>query len=254
MENLVSLILDGTGLSLVNFTVLCSVSLIGSFLTAALGLGGGTLVLTVMALILPPTILIPLHAVVQIGSNGSRVALMIRDVAKPLILPFLIGTLVGAAIGAQVVVSLSTSILQGILAVFILYATWVPKFQARKPAINSFFSVGVIATFATMFVGATGPLVLPFVAAYCDKRHNIVATHAILMTIQHGVKIIAFGLLGFAFGPYIPLLIGLIGFAFVGTFVGKLLLNRLPEHVFKIGLKTILTVFAARLMYNAIAI
>lgn len=252
MESLTALILDGTGLSLTSFAILCGVSWIASFMTAAIGLGGGTLVLAVMALILPPTVLIPVHAVVQIGSNGGRVALMLRDITKPVVLPFLIGTLIGAGIGAQVVVSLPTAILQGVLATFILYATWAPKFQANKPGLKSFFGVGLIATFATMFVGATGPLVAPFVAAYCEKRQNVVATHAILMTIQHGFKMIAFGILGFAFGPYIPLLIGLIGFGFIGTVMGKTLLNRLPEHVFKIGLKAILTLLALRLMYSAL--
>ena len=252
MDSLLALVLEGTGLTLVSFAILCGVSLIASFFTAALGLGGGTLVLAVMALILPPTVLIPVHAVVQIGSNGGRVALMLRDITKPVVLPFLVGTLIGAGIGAQVVVALPTAILQGVLAAFILYATWAPKFQASKPSLKTFFGVGAIATFATMFVGATGPLVAPFVAAYCEKRQNVVATHAILMTIQHGFKMIAFGFLGFSFGPYIPLLIGLIGFGFIGTVMGKSLLNRLPEHVFKIGLKAILTLLAARLMYSAL--
>lgn len=252
MDSLISLILDGTGLTVASFAILCGVSWLASFFTASLGLGGGTLVLAVMALILPPTVLIPVHAVVQIGSNGGRVALMVRDVVKPVVLPFLVGTLIGAAIGAQVVVALPTAILQGVLASFILYATWAPKFQANKASLKSFLGVGVIATFATMFVGATGPLVAPFVASYCEKRQNIVATHALLMTIQHGVKMVAFGLLGFSFGPYIPLLIGLISFGFVGTLMGKTLLNKLPEHVFKVGLKAILTLLAVRLMYSAL--
>ncbi len=252
MDTFLSLILDGTGLTLSNFAILCGVSSLASFITASVGLGGGVLVLAVMGLILPPTVLIPVHAVVQIGSNAGRVALMLKDIVWPVILPFLLGTLIGAGVGAQVVVSLPTAVLQGVLALFILYATWAPKFQANQPRLRTFFGVGLLATFATMFVGATGPLVAPFVSAYCDRRQNIVATHAILMTIQHSFKMIAFGLLGFSFGPYIPLLIGLIAFGFLGTLLGKMLLNKLPEHVFRIGLKTILNLLAARLMYAAV--
>lgn len=251
MDQLIELILGDTGMALWDFGVLCAVSLLGSFLTAGLGLGGGALVLATMALILPPTVLIPIHAVVQLGSNAGRAALMFRDVVKPILLPFLIGTLIGAAIGAQVVVSLPTAILQTVLGLFILYATWAPKFHTNKPTKKTFFGVGLFATFATMFVGATGPLVAPFVAAYCEKRQNTVATHGALMIIQHGFKIIAFGLLGFSFGPYIPLLIGLIAFGFVGTCLGRLVLNKLPERFFKIGLKIILTAFSLRLLYSA---
>ena len=154
-------------------------------------------------------------------------------------------------IGAKVVISLPTAILQAVLSVFILYATWAPKFNANKPSGKTFFGVGVLATFATMFVGATGPLVAPFVTAYCVQRQNVVATHALLMVIQHSFKMIAFGTMGFVFGPYIPLLVGLVSFGFIGTLIGKRILNRLPEHLFEVGLKIILTLLALRLMYSA---
>ena len=45
---------------------------------------------------------------------------------------------------------------------------------------------------------------------------QVVATHAILMTIQHDHKILTFGLLSFAFGPYITLLAGLFAFGLAG--------------------------------------
>ena len=252
MDSLIGLILGDTGLNLVDFVILCAVSMSASFITASLGLGGGVLILATMALIMPPTVLIPVHAVVQLGSNAGRAMLMLRDVVKPILLPFLIGTLLGASIGAQVVVALPTAILQGVLALFILYATWAPKFQARKPSKKTFFGVGLLATFVTMFVGATGPLVAPFAAAYCEKRQNVVASHAALMTIQHGLKIVAFGTLGFGFAPYLPLLAGLIGFGFIGTLIGRMVLNRLPERIFRIGLKTLLTLLAIRLLYSAV--
>ena len=251
MDTLIQVILDGTGLSFSDLAILSSVSFIASLFTASMGLGGGTLVLATMALILPPTVLIPIHAVVQVGSNGGRAALMLKDVTKPIILPFLIGTMIGATVGVQVVISLPTAVLQAVLALFIFYATWAPQFSARNSSKKIFFGVGLLATFATMFVGATGPMVAPFVSAHCKQRQNIVATHALLMVIQHGFKMIAFGTLGFAFGPYIPMLIFLISFGFIGTLIGKRILKRLPEHIFRIGLKIILSLLTLRLMYNA---
>ena len=251
MDPLIQIILNGTGLLFSDLAILSLVSFIASLFTASMGLGGGTLVLATMALILPPTVLIPIHAVVQLGSNVGRAALMLKDVTKPIILPFLIGTTIGAAVGAQIVISLPTEVLQAVLAVFIFYATWTPKFSARNPSNKTFFGVGLLASFATMFVGATGPLVVPFVSAHCKQRQKIVATHALLMVIQHGFKIIAFGTLGFAFGPYIPMLICMVSFGFIGTLIGKRLLKRLPEHIFSLSLKIILTLLTLRLLYSA---
>ncbi len=251
MAELADFAVAGTGLGPWDFILLCGISFLGSFITAALGLGGGMLMITTMALFLPPAALIPLHGVVQLGSNLGRTALLVRHVLYPIVPAFLAGTVLGAALGGQLVVSLPTPLLQAILAGFVLYATWAPKFQASAPGKRAFFGVGAVGTFATMFVGATGPLIAPFAAAACEERRQVVATHAMLMTIQHGFKILAFGLLGFAFGPYVPLLAGLLAFGFAGTWAGRLVLDRLPERVFRIGLKAILTLLALRLLYGA---
>ena len=250
MDRLVELLLGGTGLDLWSFVLLCGVSFLGSFTTAALGLGGGMLVLATMTLIFSPAVLIPVHGVVQLGSNVGRAALMYRNVLREILPVFLIGTIVGAAVGANLVVALPIPLLQLILAIFILYSTWAPNFQASKPSKATFFGVGAVGAFVTMFVGATGPLIMPFASAACNERQGVVATHATLMSIQHSLKLIAFGLLGFAFGPFIPLLVGLIAFGFIGTYIGKHALNRLPEHVFRIALKTIVTLIAFRLLFD----
>ena len=58
MESFTNLLLDGTGLELLSFILLCAVSFVGSFITAAVGLGGGILVLATMALFINPAVLI----------------------------------------------------------------------------------------------------------------------------------------------------------------------------------------------------
>jgi len=251
LDAVIGLLLDGTGLALWSFGLLCGVSFLGSFIAAAMGLGGGGLVLATMALFLPPAVLIPVHGTVQLGSNFGRAALLRSHILTGIVPVFLIGTLLGAAIGVQFVIALPIAWLQGVLAVFILYSTWAPKFRASRPGRKTFFGLGVVGAFLTMFVGATGSLVAPFAAAASDQRQQVVATHATLMTIQHGLKIVAFGVVGFAFGPYLPLLAGLLACGFAGTYTGRHLLHRLPERAFRIGLKTILTLIALRLLYGA---
>ncbi|MEE2654631.1 MAG: sulfite exporter TauE/SafE family protein [Pseudomonadota bacterium] len=251
MELFISLLTDGTTLNFAGFSALCGISFVGSFIAAGLGLGGGLLVLATMTLFLPPTVLIPVHAVVQIGSNGFRAFLMRRQILYSVIPAFLVGTLLGSWLGGLTIFALEVWLLQSILGVFVLYATWAPKFRSSNPGPMKFFGCGVFGGFATMFVGGTGPLVAPFVNAACQERQQVVATHASLMTFQHLFKVILFGVLGFAFGPYIPLMVGLIGFGVCGTIIGRRVLDRLPEKTFRIALQTILTLLAARLLYAA---
>ncbi len=251
MENFLNFLIHGTDLSVLAFFGLCGVSFCGSFIAASLGLGGGLLVIATMTLVLPPAILIPIHGIVQIGSNGFRAFLLRKEILYRLGPPFILGTLLGSLIGGHTVVSMETWVLQLILGLFVLYATWSPGFKSSKPGPVKFFGAGTFAGFATMFIGGSGPLVAPFVNAAAPTRQNFVATHATLMTFQHLFKVIIFGVLGFAFGPYLPLLVGLLSFGALGTYTGRAVLNRLPEKVFRVGLQVLLTLLGLKLLYEA---
>ena len=251
MIGFIEFIADTVGLSHWHLLVLCFVSFLGSFITAAVGLGGGTLTLATMSLLMPPGVLIPIHGLVQLGSNFGRALLMREYIIRGIIPVFVLGTIIGAFVGGQLVMVLPVAVLQIILSLFILYTVWIPSFTARKTNSIAFLGVGALGAFTTMFVGASGPLIAPFVISASNGRKQIVGTHASLMTIQHTFKLIVFGLMGFGFGPYIPLIICLIFFGFIGTYCGKITLSRLPEGVFKISLKVILTIMAFKLSYDA---
>ena len=46
------------------------------------------------------------------------------------------------------------------------------------------------------------------------------ATHAAAMVAQHGLKIVAFGLAGFAFGQWLPMVVAMIVTGYLGTRYG----------------------------------
>ncbi|MBT6283648.1 MAG: sulfite exporter TauE/SafE family protein, partial [Rhodospirillaceae bacterium] len=154
-------------------------------------------------------------------------------------------------VGGQIVFALPKYLLQGIIGIFVLYAVWGPKMKAMEPSRIRFAVVGAVASFATMFAGATGPLIAPFIKASTTDRMMTVATHAAFMSWQHGVKILAFGFLGFAFGPYVPLMGLMILFGVIGTWSGKFILNWMAESVFRRGFNLVLTVLALRLLFEA---
>jgi uncharacterized membrane protein YfcA len=233
--------------------LLVGMSFVTSALTGALGLGGGILMLAVMATFLAPAIVIPVHGVVQIGSNLGRAALMHASVARPLLIPFVLGSLIGAPLGALIVTELPRSLLLFLLGLFVLWSCWAPKLRPARLPPRLFALVGAATSFVTMFLGATGP----FVAAFLDperlSRHQVVATHAACMTVQHSFKVAAFTALGFAFLPWLPLLALMIGLGFLGTMAGKRLLDRLPEETFARSFKIVLTLLALKLLYDAVA-
>lgn len=229
------------GLALVSFAT--------SFIGVVTGAGGGLVLLSIMALIFPPAVLVPMHTVVQLGVGSSRAVLMWRYVLRGTLLPFLIGSAVGAAAGAQIFIALPTAILQGAMGLFILVLAWLPKLARSGAEGRRFVLLGFVATFLGMFVSATGTLVAPFVASASPDRRNHVATVAVLMATGHITKLVAFGLLGVTLAPYAPLMLAMIVTAALGSWVGSRVLDRMPERLFRIILQALLTVLGLRLVW-----
>lgn len=217
-----------------------------SFITAAFGIGGGGVLLAVLASLVPPAALIPVHGLVQLGSNVGRAAIMFRHRDQGVLLAFTAGSVIGVALGGSVVVQLPPPLLKAGVGLFILWSVLArpPAFMRRSAAIAGGFS-----SFLTMFFGGTGPFVAAYVKTMGFPRMTYVATHALLMTVQHLLKTITFGFLGFAFGQWLPLIAAMIGSGFLGTLAGRQVLIRTNEARFKTILNTILVVLALRLIW-----
>ena len=228
---------------------------LASFCTAMFGIvtgaGGGPVLLALMAMVLPPAVLIPVHTVVQLGVGSSRTFLLRGYILWPTMLPFIAGSVVGAAAGAPIFVSLPGAALQAIVGGFILVIAWIPEFGRIGPEKSRFALLGFAATFLGMFVSSTGSLLAPFVASVSPDRRNYAATTAALMAMAHIVKLVTFGLMGFAIGAYLPLMGAMIGTAAIGNWIGRRVLVRMPERIFRIVLKTLLTGLALRLLWVA---
>jgi len=72
------------------------------------------------------------------------------------------------------------------------------------------------------------------------------------MMVTHLLKIVIFGMIGFAFAPYLLLIAGMIVAVTLGSFVGTRLRTRLSEALFRKIFKVLVTVLALRLISNAL--
>jgi len=216
-----------------------------SFLTAAFGIGGGAVLLGILASLMPPAALIPVHGVVQLGSNTGRAVIMRRHLSTGVFAAFGAGSLIGVSLGGLIAVDLPPAGVQIGVGAFILWSV-----LAKPPAFlaQSGWLAGTVSSFLTMFFGATGPFVAAYIKTLGLDRMTFVATHAACMTAQHLLKVLAFGLLGFAFGPWIVLICGMVACGFAGTVVGKRVLMRINDKLFGRVLNAILIVLAVRLI------
>jgi uncharacterized membrane protein YfcA len=233
--------------------VLVAASVLTSFLTASLGAGGGVMLLAIMAQLVPVAAIIPLHGVVQLGSNGGRAAMAWPHVDRRTLAAFLPGALVGALLGSLVLVRLPDRLLYLCIAAFILYLCWGPKLPRMVLGPVGLALAGAATTFLTLFAGATGPLVAAFVKQIHPDRLRTVATFAAVMAMQNVLKVSVFSHAGFELLPWLPLLLSMVASGALGTWLGLKVLKRMHDHQFGRLFNLVLSLLAARLVWQALA-
>jgi len=236
---------------------------ITSSISAVLGMGGGIILLGIMAIIIPNGyMVIALHGIIQLISNTTRTFVFRKHLKMKLIKEFLIGAIIGAGLSATIIfllikffeVSSASEIkvdfLKPIIGIFIIWYLFLKGPKKEKES-KSFIKVGGISGLASIFVGATGPLIAPFFLNSNLSKENIIANKAACQMITHLTKIPLF-IFFFSvnyIGEY-KLLFPLILAVFIGTNFGKKILNMIPEKLFIRLFKTTLFIIALKLIFS----
>ncbi|MFQ3234919.1 MAG: putative membrane protein YfcA [Paraglaciecola sp.] len=222
-----------------------------SFLTAALGAGGGLLLLVVMASFMPMTAVIPVHGLVQLGSNANRMLLTYRYIDRHMLLYFSAGGLVGAVAASLLVADMPLELMKIAVGLFVFYLLWGATPTIRQTSNLWRILSGLLTTFMSMFVGASGPLVGSCLHVNGYDKMRFTATFSSCMTFQHSLKAFVYGAIGFSFWQWLPLVIAMVISGTVGTWLGIKLLHRIPAEKFKLIFRLILTVLAGQLIWQA---
>ena len=233
--------------------ILIAAAFFSSIVSGMIGMAGGMLLLVIMSTFFTPATLIPLHGAVQLASNGSRSFYLRQHLNWSIIGIFAIGTFLGAAAGSQMIVDIPEPQYRMALGVFILLLTWMPKFNVEKKIKGKFFWLGSATGFISLFAGATGPFLAPFFLRENLNKEQLVGTKAACQILTHTAKMIVFAAIGFSFGPYWQLLLGMIIAVFAGNYIGKMLLGKLKQDQFVWIFKFVISALAIRLLWLGVS-
>ena len=229
-----------------------------SAFSAVVGMGGGVVLLVTMLLFLDPLDAIPLHGAIQLISNSTRATVQRRHLAWNLVFRYSILLLPFGALSIMLVNDLPREHLTGCIGIFVILATWRPRWLLmglradRIDAERRFLLLGGLVGFLNILVGAVGPFISPFFLNMDLSRQAIVGTKAACQTCGHVVKILLFGLAGFAFLSFLPLLLVMFPMVITGTWAGSRLLEQLGDRSFTRLFKGVLTCVATWLIVKTL--
>lgn len=215
-------------------------------------MGGGILLLAIMAQYYPLAILIPLHGLIQLGSNSARVFLGFKAIDRRIVLQFGVGAVIGTAVGSRLIFSVPENFYKVILGTFILIVTFFPLPKYKKIFYLKWHLVGGISSFLSLFVGATGPLIAPFYLSEKLSKERLVSTKAACQIFTHFLKVATFFAMGFVLGPYLSIFTGMLGMVFLGNYFGKWILHRLPERWFLVFFQSLIFMLAVRMIVQGV--
>ena len=222
----------------------------GSFLAAvsnaAFSSGGAMIVLAVTSTVLP------IYSTLLIGSTASRALVYRRHVDWKIAGPFLAGSVIAVAIGSRIYFALPDSMIGIAIALVMLVAIWLPGIRWRPTFRHPWAIVGFIhSLLSTLF--AYGALLHAVILHTGLKRREVVGTMAMALTGMSLFKITGYAVNGFDYRPFAAVVVLSVLAAFLGTWVGKRINDRVSEETFRFVFRALVTVTALRLLYVNLA-
>ena len=227
---------------------LIPIALVTSSISGATGLGGGVILIGIMSSFFNPASLIPIHGAVQLTSNLSRCVFSMSDLRKDIVYQYMLGASIGAIIGSRVVLAIPERFLWLALGTFLLVVTWLPLKKILSAIRWKYSVIGGVSTFLALFVGITGPLLHPIIMREELNKHEFIGTEAACAGFTHFLKIIVFSVLGFSLLSHWKLVAPMIGASVIGSYIGKQILDKIPQKIFYWVIHGLITILAARML------
>lgn len=234
---------------LFRWIVLCLVALVASTLAGVTGFGGAAVLLPALVAFFGIREAVPILTVAQLIGNGSRVwfhrvALNWRVVGW-----FAVGAVPLALLGGYLFAKAPLAALTRLLGAFLLLVVvWRHVRPKPKPfPVQAFAGIGAGASFLSALLGSVGPIMAPFFLAYGLVKSAYIGTEALSTVVMRIATLVAYHQASVltASAAWIGLLLGPL--MILGSFLGKRIVDRLPERVFVLLIEAVL--IAAGLLF-----
>ncbi len=238
-------------MSAAEILLLSGVAFLTSALTSVVGAGGGTALIAVMLQLMPPAVAIPVHGAVQLAANTTRVWLLRRHMAWPIILRFALPMPLGVWLGLALFQGLPGAAIELLIGCFVLITLGlgrIGRWRESDVPLWAFLPIGFVTGALNMVVGVIAPVLGALIVRRDLTKEAMVGTLGFFGFIGNLLKVAGFSLIGFSFAEHGPLIAGMVPAAILGTRAGRHLLGRIDERRFLLAFRIVLAALAVKLI------
>jgi uncharacterized protein len=223
-----------------------------STLAGICAMGGGMILVLLLPLFVAPGAIVPVHAVTQLASNGSRLAFNLRATCWQLIPAYVTGSVLGVSLFSLFLVQLDTRLIPLFIASYLLLSLWSARINQLLSRVENFFVIGALQSGLGLLVGAPGPLAVTLLYKRLSDKDAVIATASLFMLIGNICKITVFVVIGFRFSDYASVLISTVLGATLGSWLGTRLRAYIPAQLFFPLIKGLLTLMALWILFRSL--
>jgi len=229
---------------MLRWVILALVALLASTLAAVTGFGGAAVLLPALVALFGIREAVPILTVAQLIGNASRGWFNRHELNWRVVGWFALGAVPLGFLGGYLFAKAPLAALTRLLGAFLLLVV-VWRHVRPKPApfpVASFAGIGAGASFLSALLGSVGPIMAPFFLAFGLVKGAYIGTEALSTVVMHITKLVAYhqtGILTQA-GVLIGLVMGPV--MIFGSFLGKHVVDRLPDRVFVAIIELVLVV------------
>lgn len=175
-------------------------------------------------------------AIYHIFGNTTRLSLTYHHFDTRIFLLFGIPSVMTTVLGASLVNQIDTNILKIILAIililFAIYSLWNPRFHITPtPWIGRIG--GALSGFTAGLIGTGGVLRGAFMTLFNLKKEQYIATIAAIALLVDVTRIPLYLKQGFLDHEYYVLIPVLFCIAFIGSYIGKIIVQKVQTNILK---------------------
>lgn len=217
----------------------------GATLAAVSGFGGAAVLLPFLVAAFGPRLAVPILTVAQLIGNGSRVWFNRRELDYRVVAWFALGGIPAAVLGSMLFANAPLHALTRLIGAFLLAIVAWRRLRPQlhwRPSLQAFAGIGAVSSLLSALVGSVGPLMAPLFLAYGLAKGAYIGTEACATVVMHVTKLVVYRqasvlpdaaiAAGLALGPVM----------IAGSWVGKRIVDRIPEHVFVLIIETTMVV------------